>query len=209
MKKIIELTNLRYNQYEIIPRVVPLKQADGKEYMGLCTGFSGCSTSGSYIDFPGHIDITDNGVDAGNANILDFFRQKAYLIRPELNEHGGITAQALQEACKDMPSDVKILAIDGMRRQSDAKPIEILSYLELETVDILANMNLTCLMADSYEKENYEGVFYQLFKRNLSCICMPGKLWLLPEKTVFILSVIFLPVAGAVQTPCRLIAELD
>ena len=188
---------------------MPLKQADGKEYLGLCTGFSSCSSSGSYIDFPGHIDITDNGEHAGNVDILDFYRQKAYLVRPELNAEGGITAQALKNACQDMPDDVKILIVDGIRLQEDIDPDAGISYFELETADVLESMHLTCLVADSYEKKNYEGVFYQFFQRGLPCVCAPCKLWLLPEKTVFTLSVIFLPVDGAVQTPCRLIAELD
>lgn len=209
MKKIIELTCHRRNQYEIIPRIVPLKQADGKEYLGMCTGFSSCSSSGSYIDFPGHIDITDNGVNAGTVNILDYYRQKACLIRPELNSSGGITAEALQKACQGMPSDVKILIVDGLKLQEDIDPPSGSSYFELETADVLARMNLTCLVADSYEKKNYEGVFYQLFRRGLPCVCAPTKLWLLPEKEIFTLSVIFLPVPGAMQTPCRLIAELD
>ena len=209
MKKIIELTCHRRNQYEIIPRIVPLKQADGKEYLGLCTGFSSCSSSGSYIDFPGHIDITENGVNAGTVDILEYYRRKAYLVRPELNAAGGITAQALQDACKDMPGDVKILIVDGCRLQEDIDPAAGQSYFELETADVLADMHLTCLVADSYEKKNYEGVFYQFFQRGLPCVCAPCKLWLLPEKTVFTLSVIFLPVNGAVQTPCRLIAELE
>jgi hypothetical protein len=81
-------------------------------------------------------------------------------------------------------------------------------FLELEAADWLGTLGLTCVVADIYEKREYEGVFYHLFRSGVSCVCAPDKLWLLPERELFKLSVIFLPASNAVQTPCRMIAEV-
>ena len=202
MKKIIDLTNLTIAKYTLRNRIVPLKQADGLEYNGICTDGEFVATSGSYIDFPGHIDITDDQRTAATVDICDYYRQKTFLIRPEVNADNAITAQALQKAISNMPQDTTMLIINSPAGMGK-------SHLTLEAADAICNLNLRCLISDTYEKAAYEGVFMHLFRGGVACVCIPDNLDQLPEQQSFFCSVIFLPIPGAVQLPCRVIAELE
>ena len=83
---------------EIVRKEVFLKS--GKtEYTGVVYNISTSTMMGSYIDFPGHIKETDDGVNGANSDLADFTNMSAAVIRfDRAGEPGGITAEDLENA---------------------------------------------------------------------------------------------------------------
>ena len=98
---------------EIVSREVPLK-SDKTEYTGVVYNISTSTMMGSYIDFPGHIKETDDGVNGANCDLADFTGMSATVIQLDrAGEPGGVSAEDLEKACGGVP-DTQAVIINAL-----------------------------------------------------------------------------------------------
>ena len=180
---------------------------------GPCTGvmheFHYGSTIGTYIDFPGHIEETDNELAAADYPIELLYRMDATVIH--LNREsgsGGVSADDLEYACHVRPrGGVIVVNALGARRFDAVEERSV--WLEMSAVHWIVEQGATLLVSDVYEaRPDLLGVFLELFDKGVSTVCCPVNLHRLDTPRARITA---LPLrwARAQQLPCRLIAELD
>lgn len=162
--------------------------------------------SGTYIDFPGHIEETADGMAADNYPISDVYRVPASVIHLNFRSgDGAVTADDLEKAFGGK-INTPALIINAL---GDIPPtgIECRSvYLDDSAVDWIINSKCKLLMSDIYESQALHGVFLKLFAAGITTVCMPVNLHLLTKKEVF-LTVLFPKMEKVVQLPCRAVAE--
>ena len=189
---------------EIVQRKVALK-SDKTEYTGVVYNISTSTMMGSYIDFPGHIRETDDGVNGANSDLADFTNMSAAVIRfDRAGEPGGITAEDLENAYGGVP-DTQAVIINALGSVSsfDIPPRSV--YLTLDAVEWLKKTPCKVLVSDIYESTALEGVFLKLFEGGISTVCEPANLHKLPAGKVK-LTVHFAKIP-ITQLPCTLVAE--
>lgn len=176
-------------------------------YTGVIHDFHHNSMAGSYIDFPGHVRETDDGLDAATYPPEKFFRVPAAVIR--LNRAGGsgkILAPELESAFGDQKGGGALVVNALGRRRFD----EIASrsvYLGRDAVQWIINKKFHLLVSDVYESDSDpQNVFPDLFRAGISTVCCPVNLHLLTGPGVRV-TVLFPRFSGAVQLPCRILAE--
>jgi len=201
--KLIDLT-LPWSLIETDEHQVPLK-SDRTAYTGVVYDFKLNSMTGSYIDFPGHILETANGIHAGNLPLSGLYRIPATLLRP--NRSGsGITATELEEARGKLPP-TPCLVIHG-KAGTDIPLISREIYLTMEAVSWIIDSGCRLLVSDTYESDRLDGVFLKLFGAGISTVCMPVNLDKLTSQVMKI--TVFPPLLdGIVQIPCRIAAEIE
>ena len=161
--------------------------------------------TGSYIDFPGHISETADGMHAGNFPLSSFYRVPATLLRPKLSGNG-ITAAGLAEARGSLPP-TPCLVIHG-RAGTNIPLTSRQIYLAMEAVEWIIDSGCRLLVSDTYESERLDGVFLKLFGAGISTVCMPVNLSKLTSQVMKI--TVFTPLLdGFVQIPCRIAAEIE
>jgi len=189
---------------EIVQREVPLK-SDKTRYTGVVYNVSSSTMMGSYIDFPGHIAETDDGVLGSNVNLADFAGMPAAVIRLDrAQQPGGVTAEDLQAAFKGVPdTPAVIINALGATGSFEIPPRSV--FLTLDAVEWLKATPCKLLVSDIYESTALEGVFLRLFEGGIATVCEPANLYKLPEGIVK-LTVLFskMPIT---QIPCALVAE--
>ena len=189
---------------EILQREVALK-SDKTEYTGVVYNISTSTMMGSYIDFPGHIRETDDGVNGANSDLADFTNMSAAVIRfDQAGQPGGITAEDLENAYGGVP-DTQAVIINALGSVSsfDIPPRSV--YLTLDAVEWLKKTPCKVLVSDIYESTALEGVFLKLFEGGISTVCEPANLHKLPAGKVK-LTVHFAKIP-ITQLPCTLVAE--
>lgn len=189
---------------EIVQREVALK-SDKTEYTGVVYNISTSTMMGSYIDFPGHIRETDDGVNGANSDLADFTNMSAAVIRfDQAGQPGGITAEDLENAYGGVP-DTQAVIINALGSVSsfDIPPRSV--YLTLDAVEWLKKTPCKVLVSDIYESTALEGVFLKLFEGGISTVCEPANLHKLPAGKVK-LTVHFAKIP-ITQLPCTLVAE--
>ena len=189
---------------EIVSREVPLK-SDKTEYTGVVYNISTSTMMGSYIDFPGHIKETDDGVNGANCDLADFTGMSATVIHLDrAGEPGGVSAEDLEKACGGVP-DTQAVIINalGSVGSFDIPPRSV--YLTLDAVEWLKATPCRLLVSDIYESTALEGVFLKLFEAGISTVCEPANLHKLPSGKVK-LTVHFAKIP-ITQLPCTLVAE--
>lgn len=201
--KLIDLT-LPWIPEETGEKIVPLR-SDRTAYTGVVYDFRFSSMTGSYIDFPGHIRETSDGMHAGNFPLSRLYRVPATLLRP-IRSGKGITSEELSIA-RDRISPTPCLVIHG-RAGTDMPLISREIYLTMGAVDWIIDSGCKLLVSDSYESEHLDGVFLRLFRSGISTVCMPANLDKLTSENIRI--TVFTPlINGIVQVPCRIAAELE
>ena len=189
---------------EIVQREVALK-SDKTEYTGVVYNISTSTMMGSYIDFPGHIKETDDGVNGANSDLADFTNMSAAVIRfDRAGQPGGITAEDLEKSYGGVP-DTQAVIINALGSVSsfDIPPRSV--YLTLDAVEWLKKTPCKLLVSDIYESTALEGVFLKLFEGGISTVCEPANLHKLPVGKVK-LTVHFAKIP-ITQLPCTLVAE--
>ena len=189
---------------EIVQRDVALK-SDKTEYTGVVYNISTSTMMGSYIDFPGHIKETDDGVNGANSDLADFTNMSAAVIRfDRAGQPGGITAEDLEKSYGGVP-DTQAVIINALGSVSsfDIPPRSV--YLTLDAVEWLKKTPCKVLVSDIYESTALEGVFLKLFEGGISTVCEPANLHKLPAGKVK-LTVHFAKIP-ITQLPCTLVAE--
>lgn len=190
---------------EITPREVALKSASTR-YTGVVYALNCRSTMyGSYIDFPGHIRETDDGVTAATVDLADFCGIDCAVIHLErADQPGGITAGDLEKAYGGIPdTPAVIINALGSVGSFDIPPRSV--YLELDAIEWLKKTPCKLLVSDVYESTALYGVFLKLFEAGIATVCEPANLHKLPAGKVK-LTVLF-PKIPITQLPCSLIAE--
>ena len=189
---------------EIETRHVALRSA-ATAYTGVVYTTTSSSMVGSYIDFPGHILETDDGVRADNVDLADFYRMDASVIHLDRADgSGGIDAAELEKAFGGVPdTPVVILNALGARGPMDIAPRSV--WLTMDAVDFLIRSKCRILVSDVYESKALEGVFLKLFRAGVSTVCEPDHLsQLTARKVKLTISFVKFPVT---QIPCTLVAE--
>jgi kynurenine formamidase len=170
--------------------------------------FEHWSMAGTYLDLPGHIVETDDGVDARTAPPERFYRLDAAVVRLDRGwRPGRITADELAAACPPaaFPARAMIVHALGPRRfdQIEARSV----YLGRDAVAWIVRSGISLLVADVYESDtDPQHVFPDLFRAGIYVVCHPVNLDRLNGPRVK-LTALPLRVAGATQLPCRVIAE--
>ena len=189
---------------EIVSREVPLK-SDKTQYTGVVYNISTSTMMGSYIDFPGHIKETDDGVTGANADLADFTNMSATVIHfDRAAQPGGITADDLEKACGGIiDTQAVIINALGSTGSFDIPPRSV--YLTLDAVEWLTKSPCRLLVSDVYESTALEGVFLKLFEAGISTVCEPANLHKLPSGKVKL--TVHFPKIPITQLPCTLVAE--
>ncbi len=191
---------------EIKTELVPLK-SDSTAYTGVIYNLNTSTMMGSYIDFPGHIRETDNGVNGANVAMADFYRMDAAVIHFDLaGSHYGITAADLEKAYGGVPdTPAVIINALGSTRSFDIEQRSV--YLTMDAVAWLKKTPCRVLVSDVYESTALEGVFLELFRGGIATVCEPANLHKLTAGKVK-LSIMFSKIA-VTQLPCALLAEVN
>lgn len=195
-----EDANFRTNLIE-----VPIK-SEKTSYTGMTYRWETYSMNGSYIDFPGHIKETDDGIRAETADPAQFWRIPCSVIRLDrASGTGGVTAEDLEKAFGGRPAtEGIILNALGTKEPHDIENRTV--WLTHDALDWLIACGMKCLVSDIYESRGLHGVFQKLFKAGITAVCEPYHLASLKADQV-LLSIVFLPVPGVTQLPCRILAE--
>lgn len=207
----MELINLTspFHCAHIFLERIPLK-SDRTAYTGMVYHFRHGSMETSYLDLPGHIAETDDGCDAQNVNLLDYYRRKTQLLRIKTpaNYEYGITPADLEKALNGREWQPWIV-INALGSAADGYQPSRRIYLTLEAVDYLARNGVKVLFSDAWESPRLDGVFLRLFDAGISAVCNLVNLDKLPADREFYLTMSFLPYPGKVtQIPASLIAEI-
>jgi len=181
------------------------------DYTGMTYDLALNSMDGTYIDFPGHIRETDDGLDAGNYPIDKLFRVKASVVHLDRASGSGPVSGADLEAAlsidaRRVDSSALILNALGKRRFDEIEPRSV--FLTLDAIDWIVSRNIHLLVSDIYESRAIHGVFTELFRHGIATVCCPVNLDKLTARTVRI-SVFHFPIEGVTQLPCRVIAEIE
>lgn len=194
----------RVNQNaEILASDVPLK-SENTQYTGVIYSLKTSSMEGTYLDFPGHIRETDDGLRADNAPLKDFYRIPASVIH--LNrKNGGVSAFELEEAFGGIPK-TPWLIINAMGETDETELPLRQVWLDHSALDWILAAGIRCLISDVYESPSLHGVFLKLFQAGVSTVCCPANLHSVTAKEV-LATCLFLPLENVTQIPCRLIAE--
>ena len=206
----MELINLTapFHRAHIFTERIPLK-SDRTAYTGMVYHYRHGSMETSYLDLPGHIAETDDGKNARNCDLLDYYRKKALLLRitPPSDEYG-ITPADLDKALAGREWQEWIV-INALGNQTDGYQPARKIYLTLEAVDHLIRNGVKVLFSDSWESARLDGVFLRLFDAGVSAVCNLVNLNQLPADREFFLTLSFLPYPGEVtQIPATVIAEI-
>ena len=191
--------------YEAAVSEVPLESASTR-YTGVIYRISESSMLGTYIDFPGHIRETDNGVDAGNFPVEELYCAPASVIRLD-RDHGPVTGAELEGAFGGKVH-TPVLVINALGARDETELPNRIVYLDHSALDWIIACGVRYLISDVYESQALHGAFLKLFQAGVTTICCPANLGALKHREVKI-TCLFLPLAGVTQIPCRLIAEQE
>lgn len=180
-----------------------------KPYTALIHHLDLWSMSGTYLDFPGHLKETHDGRHASNYPLEKLFRVKTAVIH--LNRRSGsgaIPKEELAEACPPMRgAGALIVNALGSRRFDQIAKQSV--YLSRESVEWIGGWGIHLFVSDVYESaRDPQNVFHRLFSRGISTVCCPVNLARLKTSHA-LLTVLPLKVPGAMQVPCRILAEWE
>lgn len=184
-------------------------QCDHKPYTGMVYHFTHNSMVGSYLDFPGHIKETDDGMDAENCPVEKLFRVAATVIHlNRASGSGGIHAEELAAACpQSISGGALILNALGKLRSDQMEHRSV--FLFKDAVRWIIDTKIHLIVSDVYESRGAgEGVFPLLFEAGISTVCRPNHLHAIDRPHV---KLTVLPVRWprVTQLPCRVVVELE
>lgn len=181
--------------------------SNGIQYTGMIYDLTMGSMAGTYIDFPGHIKETDDGFDALNYPVEKLYRVESAVIHLDReNNSGAVTADNLKAAYGKNKISGKALIINALGRKRFSEMDDRSVYLSPDAVKWIIESGIHLLVSDIYESRKLHGVFYDLFKAEISTVCCPVNLHLIDSPHCR-LSVFAPPLKGITQLPCRAIAE--
>jgi kynurenine formamidase len=194
---------------QIDTREVRLSIADGSFYTARVHRFAFGGMYGTYVDFPSHVARTDDGSDAATVDPARLFRVPATVVHLDrASGSGGISAGEIESAAPaGGPREALIINALGARRFDTIDPRSV--HLTMDAVRWIIDRGVRLLISDVYERATQpEGVFVQLFTAGIFTVCNAVDLHRLTAPAVRV-TVLPLPIAGATQAPCRVIAEIQ
>ena len=167
------------------------------------------SMAGTYIDFPGHIKETDDGLDAITYPLEKLYRVPAKVIHlSRASGSGRIGSRELADACP-AAKGAGALILNALGTLRFDQIVERSVYLGKDAVEWIADSGFHLLVSDVFESNtDPQQVFNILFARRVSTVCCPVNLHQLNQPVVR-LTALPLRFTKATQLPCRAVAELD
>ena len=171
--------------------------------------FTHWSMAGTYLDLPGHIIETDDGMDAARLPLERLFRLSATVVHLDrASGSGRISAGELAAAAPSCTSSqALIIHALGPRRFDEIDMRSV--YLGRDAVQWIIDTGIGLLVADVYESDAHpQGVFPLLFSQGILTVCYPVNLQRLrtPRSTLTVLPLRF---RAATQLPCRVVVEQE
>jgi kynurenine formamidase len=178
-------------------------------YTGVVWHFHHDSMAGTYLDFPGHIKETDDGLDAVTYPLEKLFRVRtAVLHLQRASGSGRIGAEELAAACPPHAGAGALLlnALGPLRfDQIEERSV----YLGKDAVRWIIDSGFHLLVSDVFESNREpQQVFNLLFAQGVSTVCCPNYLHRVNQPLVR-LTALPLCFHAANQLPCRLVVELE
>lgn len=189
--------------YHSVLREVPL-HSESTNYTGMVYEITTSSMLGTYIDFPGHIKETDDGMTGAKFPFEELYRAKAAVIHLARTE-GPVTGAELEAAFGGVP-ETRVLIINALGELDENDLPKRSVYLDDSAVEWIIKAGIRYLISDIYESQALYGVFLKLFGAGVTTICSPANLSAVQSKFADV-TCLFLPLADVTQLPCRLIAE--
>lgn len=175
-------------------------------YTGMVYEYTTGSMVGTYIDFPGHIKETDDGMDAANFPVERLYRVPAAVIHlTRESDSGGVSAKELELAYGKRP-DTPALIINALGKKNPQDIAVRSVFLDDSAVEWIIDCGCRLLVSDIYESTALHGVFLKLFGHGISTVCEPVNLAYLTVPVVY-LTILFPPVPQLTQIPCRAVVE--
>ena len=202
---IIDLTRPFSNEplFRLDAADVPLV-SDATRYTGVIYQLHLDSMCSTYIDLPGHIHETDNGLTAENVPPERFFRMPAHVVHlSRQSGSGAVTGAELAAGHDGLKTECLVVNALGKRNATDIAERTV--WLDNSAIDWILSTGCRVLISDIYESRRLEGVFQRLFKAGVSTICLPVNLFELKDSAT--VTALFCPVPKMTQIPCRVIAE--
>ncbi|MBR6058272.1 MAG: cyclase family protein [Victivallales bacterium] len=203
---IIDLTRPFSNEplYRLDSADVPLV-SDATRYTGVIYQLHLDSMCSTYIDLPGHIHETDNGLTAENVPPERFFRMPAHIVHLSRQSGSGAVMGAELEAGHE-GLKTECLVVNALGKLNATDIAERTVWLDNSAIDWILSTGCRVLISDIYESQRLEGVFLKLFKAGVSTVCLPVNLFKLND--IAKITVLFCPVPNMTQIPCRVLAEV-
>lgn len=183
-------------------------ESGGIIYTGVVHTFRNSSMSGTYIDIPGHIVETDDGVRADECSLDRIYEVPCSVAHMDRRDSPGkVSADELRGACPAPTGRALVVNALGDARFDDVPPRSI--ALSQQAVEWIVDQGFELLVSDIYEHAaEPDNVFVSLFSAGVYTVCNPINLHLLDSPRIHV-SVLFPRFPGATQLPCRAIARLD
>ncbi len=166
------------------------------------------SMVGTYLDLPGHILETDDGLDAATYPLDGLYRVPATVVR--LDRRGGsgaVTAAELEAACP-RPVRGRALILNALGRRRFDAIAEFSVWLAKDARAWIAARRVRLLVSDIYESRPLDGVFLDLFRAGIATVCYPVNLAAIAAPYVR-LTVLPARFETVTQLPCRVVAEWE
>jgi kynurenine formamidase len=205
---IVDLTSdFRGERYapEISRNEVHLKSGLTK-YTGIVYDIKMDGMTGTYIDFPGHIAETDNGLCADNCPLDLIYRCPAGVIHLNCKSGDGAVGAEVLENAYHTDKGKAALIINALGELPPGGIDNRSVYLDDSAVQWIIDSGCKLLVSDIYESKALHGVFLKLFQAGITTVCIPANLHKLTAAEVE-LTVLFPKMPGITQLPCRMIAE--
>jgi len=184
-------------------------RSGGAEYTGMIYHFSHNSMAGTYIDFPGHIKETDDGLDAASYPVERLYRVDATVLRLDRESGSGAVHADELAAALAGPATGGALIVNALGTRRFDEIEERTVWFAKDAVRWIIDAGVHLLASDIYESTPVlTGVFSDLFSAGVSTVCCPVNLHLLTAPRVK-LTVLPARYRTATQLPCRVVAELD
>ncbi len=178
-------------------------------YTAMVYHFQHNSMAGTYIDFPGHIKETDDGLDSVTYPLEKLFRVEAAVVHLQrLSGSGHISADELRTACPPV-SGAGALILNALGPLRFDEIVERSVYLGKDAARWIIDTGFHLLVSDVYESDtDPQQVFNLLFAARVSTVCCPINLHCISQPVVR-LTALPLCFPKATQLPCRVVVELD
>ena len=186
--------------------VVKIPTPEGNCYTGVIYDFSLSSMSGTYLDFPGHIEEFDDGRNAANYPLKKLFLVETTVIR--LKRKGlprEIDGKELEDAGIAVKTPGLLIKVDHWNL---ASPEEIAQapFYGKSAIRWVVSKRINLFISNVYENHaDRQGIFVEFFRAGITCVCVPANLDRITRERIRICA-IPLKISGAVQLPCRLLA---
>jgi len=210
--KLIDLTYPMQESYKdkpaVAPSLVPIKVRGGS-FKALIYDFNWGSMMGSYIDFPGHIRETDDGIDAQNAPLETLYEIPACVIHlKRRGSPGPVSAEELEKESREVPEEGGlIIHALGPKQFYEVEPDSV--FFGKSAIEWIIDKKIKLIVSDVYENhKNPEGVFVEFFKAGIATVCLPVNLQEITKNPVK-LTALCVRAKGVTQLPCRVLVRED